>query len=156
LQIFVSGHNQDPQELLDKLAGYLSASMLGEFMDDLAMGRDLTRPALSHPIPSHPIPCKRSRPARRARQWRPAPACRCRRLSEAPRPRIGDVLTDSNPKLNKGAAIARAVIHHTLPGRALAAAINPGNGATVAPRAYLPTLAARCEALGLTDKGAPP
>jgi hypothetical protein len=32
-------HNQDPQELLDKLAGYLSASMLGEFMDDLAMGR---------------------------------------------------------------------------------------------------------------------
>ena len=32
-------HGQDPQELLDKLAGYLSASMLGEFMDDLAMGR---------------------------------------------------------------------------------------------------------------------
>jgi hypothetical protein len=65
---------------------------------------------------------------------------------------LGDILTDSNPKLAKGAAIARAVIHHTLPGRALAAAINPGNGATVAPRAYLPTLAARCEALGLTDK----
>lgn len=65
---------------------------------------------------------------------------------------LADVLTDSNPKLAKGAAIARAVIHHTLPGRALAAAINPGNGATVAPRAYLPTLAARAEALGLTDK----
>ena len=65
---------------------------------------------------------------------------------------LGDILTDTNPKLAKGAAIARAVIHHTLPGRALAAAINPGNGATVAPRAYLPTLAARCEALGLTDK----
>jgi hypothetical protein len=65
---------------------------------------------------------------------------------------LGDILTDSNPKLNKGAAIARAVIHHTLPGRALAAAINSGNGATVPPRAYLPTLAARCEALGLTDK----
>ena len=32
-------HNQDPQDMLDKLAGYLSASMLGEFMDDLAMGR---------------------------------------------------------------------------------------------------------------------
>jgi hypothetical protein len=32
---------------------------------------------------------------------------------------LGDILTDSNPKLNKGAAIARAVIHHTLPGRAL-------------------------------------
>ena len=31
-------HNQDPKDLLDKLAGYLSASMLGEFMDDLAMG----------------------------------------------------------------------------------------------------------------------
>ena len=28
---------------------------------------------------------------------------------------LGDVLTDSNPKLAKGAAIARAVIHHTLP-----------------------------------------
>jgi hypothetical protein len=65
---------------------------------------------------------------------------------------LGDILTDSNPKLNKGAAIARAVIHHTLPGRALAAAINSGNGATVPPRAYLPTLAARCEALGLTEK----
>jgi hypothetical protein len=65
---------------------------------------------------------------------------------------LGDILTDSNPKLAKGAAIARAVIHHTLPGRALAAAINPGNGATVAPRAYLPTLAAHTAALGLTDK----
>ena len=32
-------HNQDPQELLDKLACYLPASTLGEFMDDLAMGR---------------------------------------------------------------------------------------------------------------------
>jgi hypothetical protein len=30
---------QDPQDLLDKLAGYLSSEMLGEFMDDLAMGR---------------------------------------------------------------------------------------------------------------------
>jgi hypothetical protein len=65
---------------------------------------------------------------------------------------LADVLTDSNPKLAKGAAIARAVIHHTLPGRALAAAINPGNGATVAPRAYLPGLAAHTAALGLTDK----
>ena len=65
---------------------------------------------------------------------------------------LADILTDSNPKLNKGAAIARAVIHHTLPGRALAAAINPGNDAKVAPRAYLPTLAARCLALGLTQK----
>jgi hypothetical protein len=65
---------------------------------------------------------------------------------------LADILTDSNPKLAKGAAIARAVIHHTLPGRALAAAINPGNGATVAPRAYLPGLAAHTAALGLTDK----
>ena len=32
-------HGQDPQDLLDKLAGYLSSEMLGEFMDDLAMGR---------------------------------------------------------------------------------------------------------------------
>jgi hypothetical protein len=29
----------DPQDLLDKLAGYLSSEMLGEFMDDLSMGR---------------------------------------------------------------------------------------------------------------------
>jgi hypothetical protein len=65
---------------------------------------------------------------------------------------LADILTDSNPKLAKGAAIARAVIHHTLPGRALAAAINPGNGATVAPRAYLPGLAAHTAALGLTNK----
>jgi hypothetical protein len=32
-------HGQDPQDLLDKLAVYLSDKMLGEFMDDLAMGR---------------------------------------------------------------------------------------------------------------------
>ena len=32
-------HGQDPQTLLDKLAGYLPADQLAEFMDDLAMGR---------------------------------------------------------------------------------------------------------------------
>lgn len=55
---------------------------------------------------------------------------------------LDGLLTDNNAKLIKGAAVARAVIHHTLPGRALAAAIDPGNGATVAPRAFLPALAA--------------
>ena len=32
-------HGMNPQELLDKLAVYLRASKLREFMDDLAMGR---------------------------------------------------------------------------------------------------------------------
>jgi len=32
-------HGQDPQDLLDKLASYLPADKLAEFMDDLAMGR---------------------------------------------------------------------------------------------------------------------
>lgn len=64
---------------------------------------------------------------------------------------LDGLLTDNNAKLIKGAAIARAVIHHTLPGRALAAAIDPGNGATVAPRAFLPALAALAAETGTVD-----
>ena len=60
------------------------------------------------------------------------------------------LLTDSNPKLGKGAAIARAVILHHLPARALAAAIDPGNGSPVAPRAFLPELLELAEREGLT------
>jgi len=32
-------HGMDPQDLLDRLASYLPADKLAEFMDDLAMGR---------------------------------------------------------------------------------------------------------------------
>ena len=32
-------HGQDPQATLDRLAAYLPADTLGEFLDDLAMGR---------------------------------------------------------------------------------------------------------------------
>ncbi len=63
---------------------------------------------------------------------------------------LADVLTDSNPKLGKGAAIARAVIHHGLPGRALAAAIDPANRSTVAPRGHLAALAALADREGMT------
>jgi hypothetical protein len=63
---------------------------------------------------------------------------------------LDGLLTDSNTKLTKGAAIARAVIHHTLPARALAAAINPGNGSAVAPRGFLPALAALAAETGTT------
>jgi hypothetical protein len=64
---------------------------------------------------------------------------------------LDGLLTDNNAKLIKGAAIARAVIHHTLPGRALAAAIDPGNNATTAPRSYLPALAALAAETGTVD-----
>jgi hypothetical protein len=65
---------------------------------------------------------------------------------------LDGLLTDNNAKLIKGAAIARAVIHHTLPARALAAAIDPGNGSAVAPRGFLPALAALADQTGLTDR----
>jgi len=64
---------------------------------------------------------------------------------------LDGLLTDNNTKLIKGAAIARAVIHHTLPGRALAAAIDPGNGSPVAPRAFLPALAALAAETGIVE-----
>lgn len=64
---------------------------------------------------------------------------------------LDGLLTDNNAKLIKGAAIARAVIHHTLPERAIAAAIDPGNNATTAPRAFLPALAALADETGTAD-----
>lgn len=62
---------------------------------------------------------------------------------------LDSLLTDSNPKLAKGAALAHSVILHHLPARALAAAITLGNQGPTAPRAYLPRLAilARCQGL---------
>lgn len=58
------------------------------------------------------------------------------------------LLTDSNPKLNKGDG--RAVILHHLPARALAAAITPTNVDGIPARSYLPGLAALAESEGLT------
>lgn len=63
---------------------------------------------------------------------------------------LADVLTDSNPKLGKGATVARSVIHHALPARALAAAIDPANPATVAPRGHLAGLADLADREGMT------
>jgi len=60
------------------------------------------------------------------------------------------LLTDSNPKLAKGAALARPAILHHLPARALAAAISADNAAPVAPRGYLPELFELAEREGLT------
>ena len=62
---------------------------------------------------------------------------------------LADVLTTSNPKLNKGADLARAAILHHLPERALARAITPGP-ATTAPRGYLAPVARLAEREGLT------
>lgn len=58
------------------------------------------------------------------------------------------LLTDSNPKLNKGDG--RAVILHHLPARSLAAAITPANVDGIPARSYLPELAALADREGLT------
>ena len=65
---------------------------------------------------------------------------------------LDSVLTTTNPKMEKGAAIARGVILMQLPAKALAAAINPSNGSPVAPRGYLPELFDLAEREGLTVK----
>ena len=64
---------------------------------------------------------------------------------------LGDLLTDSNPKLAKGSDIAAAVILHHLPARALAAAVTPGHRGSTAPRSYLPALAALTAREGLSS-----
>lgn len=64
---------------------------------------------------------------------------------------LADLLTDTNPKLAKGATLARSVILHHLPARALRAAITPGHRGATAPRSYLPDLAALAAREGLTD-----
>ena len=67
---------------------------------------------------------------------------------------LADLLTDSNPKLGKGSAQARAVILHHLPARALAAACDPATDAATAPRSYLPDLADLAWAQGMASHAA--
>lgn len=65
---------------------------------------------------------------------------------------VRDLLTTdrSNPKLGKGAALARALILHHLPARALAVAITPGSEGPTAPRSFVPALLELAEREGLT------
>ena len=65
---------------------------------------------------------------------------------------VRDLLTTdrSNPKLGKGAALARALILHHLPARALARACTPDNPGPTAPRAFIPSLLELAEREGLT------
>jgi hypothetical protein len=63
---------------------------------------------------------------------------------------LSDLLTESNPKLAKTTA-ARSVIHHALPHRALARAIDPANADPVAPRGYVESLATLCAETGTVD-----
>lgn len=65
---------------------------------------------------------------------------------------LGDLLTDSNPKMQKGGAQAVGVILHHLPARALAAAVTPGHQGSTAPRSYLPALAALAAREGLSEQ----
>lgn len=66
---------------------------------------------------------------------------------------LSGLLTTSNPKLVKTerAGIARSAIHHALPHRALARAVNPETVATTAPRGYVPELRALAERTGTVD-----
>lgn len=66
---------------------------------------------------------------------------------------LPSLLTTSNPKLAKTerAGIARSVIHHALPSRGLARAINPATVATTAPRGYVPALRDLAERTGTVD-----
>lgn len=63
---------------------------------------------------------------------------------------LADLLTESNPKLAKTTA-ARSVIHHALPHRALARAIDPANADPVAPRGYVESLATIADAAGMIN-----
>ena len=65
---------------------------------------------------------------------------------------LGDLLTDSNPKLQKGSAQAVGVILHHLPARALAAAVTPGHRGSTAPRSYLAALAHLAAREGLSEQ----
>lgn len=62
---------------------------------------------------------------------------------------IDTLLTVDNPKLAKGATLARAAILHHLPARALAGAITPGRAGATAPRSYLPDVAALADREGV-------
>jgi hypothetical protein len=62
---------------------------------------------------------------------------------------IDTLLTVDNPKLAKGATLARSAILHHLPARALAGAITPGRVGATAPRSYLPDVAALADREGV-------
>jgi len=66
---------------------------------------------------------------------------------------LSGLLTTSNPKLAKTerAGIACSAIHHALPYRALARAVNPATVATTAPRGYVPALRSLAERTGTLD-----
>jgi hypothetical protein len=63
---------------------------------------------------------------------------------------VPSLLTVGNPKLAKTIG-ARSVIHHALPARGLALAIDPNNNARTAPRAFLADVRALAETHGMVD-----
>lgn len=63
---------------------------------------------------------------------------------------LDSLLTESNPKLAKTTA-ARSVIHHALPHRALARAIDPANVHACAPRGYVESLATIATETGMLE-----
>ena len=62
---------------------------------------------------------------------------------------LDNLLTDSSPKMEKGAGLARGVILHHLPHRALGLAVTPGHRGATAPRSYNGPLAAIAAREGL-------
>jgi hypothetical protein len=65
---------------------------------------------------------------------------------------VPDLLTDSNPKMGKGATLARGRILHHLPAAALAGAVTLGHRGTIAPRGALADLRALAIATGMIDR----
>jgi hypothetical protein len=63
---------------------------------------------------------------------------------------VPSLLTVTNPKMRK-TADAHTVIHHALPHRGLARAIDPANVGTTAARGFLPTVRALAETHGMVD-----
>ena len=64
---------------------------------------------------------------------------------------LADLLTDANPKLVKGVDLARGVVLHHLPHRALGAAITAGRGGATPSRGFIAQLAHLAQAEGLAE-----
>jgi len=64
---------------------------------------------------------------------------------------LDNLLTDSNPKMEKGASLARGVILHHLPHKALGQSVTPGHRGATAPRSYNGPLAAIAVREGLIN-----
>lgn len=62
---------------------------------------------------------------------------------------LDTLLTDTNPKMEKGANVVRGVILHHLPHKALGLAVTPGHRGATAPRSYNGPLAAIAAREGL-------